>query len=285
MGQVLSESEVAGYRRNGFAAPVTVMSEPEAGAARARLEAIEAEYGPMHYLIKPHLVLTLADELIRLPRLVAAVADLLGPDVMLWDSSFIIKEPGQGKFVSWHQDLTYWGLEGGRDDVVSVWLALSDASERAGCMRMVPGSHLVGMAEHVNTYSPDNVLSRGQTIPGVDETRAVAVPLRPGQMSLHHGWVFHASHPNVTDDRRIGLNMNLIKPSVRQTKIARDTATLLAGRDAHHLYDPEPRPARDFSPEACAFQAGISRLRGLEVNYDPTGRLVNRQVKMTEATP
>jgi len=285
MAQVLSEPQVAAYRRDGFVAPVRVLSEEEALAARARLEAIEAAYGPMHYLVKPHLVLTLADELIRLPGLVGAVADLIGPDVMLWDSSFIIKEPGEGKFVSWHQDLTYWGLEGGRDDVVSVWLALSDASEAAGCMRMVPGSHLSGMAEHVDTYSPDNVLSRGQTIRGVDESKAVAVPLRPGQMSLHHGWVFHASHPNVTNDRRIGLNMNLIKPSVRQTRIPRDTATLLAGRDAYGLYDPEPRPVRDFAPEACAAQAAISRLRGLEVSYNPAGRPVNRQVKMAPAAP
>ncbi len=72
----------------------------------------------MHYVTKPHLLLRMADELVHHELILDAVEDIIGPDILLWDSTFIIKEPGDGKYVSWHQDLTYWGLE--PDDVVSI---------------------------------------------------------------------------------------------------------------------------------------------------------------------
>src|SRR5262249_9754258 len=140
----------------------------------------------------------------------------IGPDILLWDSAFIIKEPQDHKFVSWHQDLTYWGLEPG--DVVSIWLALSPATPESGCMRMIPGSHLKGGVAHRMTVAEHNILSRGQTISEpIDEARSVDIVLQPGEMSLHRGWVFHASHPNRSNERRIGLNMNLAPPHIRQT--------------------------------------------------------------------
>ena len=95
-------------------------------------------------------------------------------------------------------------------------------------------------------------------------------------MSLHHGFTFHASQPNVSGDRRIGFNMNLITPRVVQTAMEDDTAMLLRGEDKGHHFQQEPRPSRDFHPAMCAFQGDISRRRGKSVNYDPTGRLVNK---------
>jgi ectoine hydroxylase-related dioxygenase (phytanoyl-CoA dioxygenase family) len=182
---------------------------------------------------------------------------------LLWDSTFIIKEAGDDKFVSWHQDLTYWGLD--RDDVVSIWLALSPATVESGCMRMMPGSHRGGRVEHKQTIDTANLLSRGQTIAAeLDEAKAVDAPLQPGQMSLHHGWTFHASHPNRSNDRRIGLNMNLTAPSVRQTRFAGDSAMLLRGQDRYRHFIAEKRPTADFEPAAKAFQIEINVRRGLD---------------------
>ena len=274
MSQVLTDAEVARFGRDGFVHPIDVLPEAEALAFRRRLEDAEARFGPMHYVMKPHLLLTLADELVHHPRVVGAVADLLGPDVLMWDSAFIIKEPRTDKFVSWHQDLTYWGLE--PDEVVSVWLALSPATAENGCMRMMPGSHARGMVDHRETLGPDNVLSRGQTIAQpIDESQAVVASLRPGQMSLHHGWTFHASYPNRSDERRIGFNMNLMTPRVRQTKVSNDTAMLLCGEDRIGHFAPEPRPAHDFAPEACAIQAEVCRRRGDTIVPNAADTMIN----------
>lgn len=262
MGKRLTAAERDLYWQQGFLSPITVMTEQEALAYRQRLEAAEAQYGRLHYVTKPHLLLRMADELAHCDAILDAVEDIIGPDILLWDSNFIIKEPGDRKFVSWHQDLTYWGLE--PDDVVSVWLALSPATPQSGCMRMIPGSHRNGRVEHAATFAEDNILSRGQTITAaIDEQAAVDTALRPGQMSLHHGWVFHASHPNASDDRRIGFNMNLIAPHVRQTRFPRDSAMLLRGRDPYGHFEAEPRPQADFTAEARALQLELNRRRGL----------------------
>ena len=271
----LTDDQVAAYGRDGFLSPITVITPERAADYRRRLEAAEAAHGPMHYLVKPHLLLTMADEMAHEPALLDALESLLGPDLLLWDSAFIVKEPGSGKRVSWHQDLTYWGLDS--DEVVSVWLALSPATAESGAMRMVPGSHLLGRQAHREAMAEDNVLSRGQTLEiEIDEGSVVQTVLAPGQMSLHHGWVFHASQPNVSADRRIGFNMNVVTPRVRQTVLEDDSALLLRGRDDCGHFRPEPRPRSDFSPEGVAFQADIARRRGLSINLDPGGRLVSR---------
>lgn len=262
MSKMLTQAQRDRYFRDGFVAPISVMSLEHATVRRRALEAAEARFGTMHYVTKPHLLLLLADELVHHSAILDAVEDIIGPNILLWDSTFIIKEPRDRKYVSWHQDLAYWGLDS--EEVVSVWLALSPATVESGCMRMIPGSHRNGFVEHAATFTSDNILSRGQTIKtAIDERQAVDIVLQPGQMSLHHGWVFHASHANRSGDRRIGFNMNLITPQVRQTRFAGDSAMLLRGRDDQRHFVPEPRPLADFTAEARALQAALNRRRGL----------------------
>ena len=279
MPKSLSQQQIDAYWRDGLVSPIEVMTEDDAAACRAELEAVEARYGAVHYMVKPYLVTMVGDALAHSATLLDAVEDIIGPDVMLWDAAFIIKEPGDNKHVSWHQDLTYWGLDS-VDDIVSVWLALSPATVESGTMKLMPGSHKSGQLSHSPTDDDLNVLSRGQTLDTeIDDSRAIDNVLRPGQMSLHHGLTFHASQPNISEDRRIGFNMNLIRPSVRQLKVANDSAMLLRGEDRFGHFRREPRPASDFAPDAVAFQGEISLARGKEVNYDPAGRLVNTVFK------
>ena len=150
---------------------------------------------------------------------------------MLWSAELFIKEAGTAKIVSWHQDLTYWGL-GETDDEVTAWLALSEVSRASGCMRFVSGSHHQRIVAHRDTFHADNLLSRGQEIAvEVDEADARFVELHPGQMSLHHGRMFHASGPNVSSDRRIGVALRYVTPGVRQQVAKRDYAMLMRGAD------------------------------------------------------
>lgn len=278
MGKALSEAEVERYRRDGFLWPLTALSEGEALACRRELEAVEAAQGPQHYLVKPHVLMRVAARLIRLPAILDTLEDLLGPDLVLFDSAFVIKEPGDGKRVSWHQDLTYWGLEPA--EVTSVWLALSPATAESGAMAMLPGSHRLGRLEHRETYAADNILSRGQTAElAFDEADAVQTVLRPGQFSIHDGWTLHASAPNRSADRRIGFNMNVVRPHVRQSAFAGDTATLLRGEDRYGHWLPEPLAEADYSPGGVAFQAAIAAKRGEAVNLDRRGILQSRAGK------
>jgi non-heme Fe2+,alpha-ketoglutarate-dependent halogenase len=259
----LSPDAVARYRRDGFFFPIRVFSPAEARAYRGRLEDVERAHrglgGELRH--KGHLLFTWLNELIRDPRILDAVEDVLGPDLLCWSSSFFIKEAGDPAFVSWHQDSTYWGLS--EPDVVTAWVAFSESSIESGAMRMIPGTHTEQVA-HRDTFAPDNLLSRGQEVMvEVDEARAVDVVLHPGEMSLHHVRMFHGSPPNRSADRRIGYAIRYIPTRVRQIADGpRDTATLVRGVDAYHHFDPEEAPAADLDPAARSHHAEIMKRQG-----------------------
>ena len=84
----------------------------------------------MHYRHKPYLLMKSTSEIALNPPLLDAVEDLLGPDILLWDEDYVIKVPRNKKYVSWHQDLTYWGLDG--EELVTARVALSPSSPESG---------------------------------------------------------------------------------------------------------------------------------------------------------
>ncbi|RAI00709.1 phytanoyl-CoA dioxygenase [Acuticoccus sediminis] len=252
----LTEAEVEQYRRDGYVFPVPVMSREEAAAYRARLEAFEAASGgPIagNMRHKSHLLFTWANEIAHHPRILDAVESILGPDILLWGSSFFIKEPHTTAYVSWHQDATYWGLDG--SDVVTAWVALADAPVESGAMTFWPRSHQQLQLPHKDTFAEDNLLSRGQEIAvEVPETEGVAVPLRAGEMSLHHVLLVHGSKANTTSDRRIGFALRYIPTRLAQTK-AEDRAMLVRGTDTYGHFALEPQPVADLDEAALAAHA------------------------------
>ena len=96
----LSPAEKEQYRRDGFFFPVRILDAAETANHRRRLEDVEAKYGPMHYRNKPHLLMKSAAEIAHNPGLMNAVEDLLGPDILLWGSAYVIKEPRNTKYIS-----------------------------------------------------------------------------------------------------------------------------------------------------------------------------------------
>jgi ectoine hydroxylase-related dioxygenase (phytanoyl-CoA dioxygenase family) len=162
--------------------------------------------------------------------------------VLVWSCGFFIKEPGSKSYVSWHQDLNYWGLDGDRE--VTAWYALTPATIENGCMRFVPGSHRTKDVPHVDSFAKDNLLTRGQEIAvEVDETSAVNVLLRAGQASFHHGHMFHASGANTTDARRLGLAIRYIAPSMKQRSGDKLLVSHVSGKDEYGHFEVMPPPA------------------------------------------
>ena len=172
MPKRLAAAQQAAYERDGFVAPIDIFSADEAAAIRTALEDAERRYpdgvtGPNRN--NAHYVLPVLDEITHDSRILDAVQDVIGPDILVAGTTLFIKEPETKGFISWHQDARYIGLE--PHDWVTGWLAISDVTEENGCMRMIPGSHKAALAEHVDTYGDDNLLTRGQTVPDVDRDR------------------------------------------------------------------------------------------------------------------
>lgn len=245
-------SFISTYNRDGFVSPVRLLSADQALRHRRELENAEQQIGDLHYKPKVHTILRSPFELVTLPSVLDIVEQMIGPDILLYNVTYIIKEPGSKSHVSWHQDLTYWGLS--HDDQVSMWLALSPATKQSGCMRMVPGSHLAGVVKHQTGDDQNNVLFQSQTVEGVNEEKAAICQLQAGEASFHHGWTLHASQPNCSDERRIGLNVQYLATHVRQTKHDNDSALLVRGKDTFHHFESDIGATANLDPEAIKHQ-------------------------------
>ena len=254
MPKSLSAEQVRRYRGDGFVHPVPVMDAAEAARYRARFEDYERSQGGWYALSegqKLYLLQTWVAELASHPRVLDAVEDVLGPDILVWGTSLFVKDAHDPAFVTWHQDATYWGLEPA-DRILTAWVALSDVPVESGAMKFLPGSHKGGQRAHSDTFHENNLLSRGQEIAvEVDEDEAADVVLKAGEFSLHHVLLAHGSHPNTTDQRRIGFAIRYLPTSARQTKL-RDAAVLVRGVDEYGHFDLFEGPKADLDEAALA---------------------------------
>jgi hypothetical protein len=253
----LSPRTVAAYERDGIVFPLPAIGAEGAAAALRHLEILEARDGGRlspSTNTKPHLLVPWLNALIRDISILDAVESLIGPDILCWGSGFFSKAPGDGSFISWHQDSTYWGLSG--PEIVTAWVALTPSTPQSGCMQVIPGTHTREQVAHRDTFAAGNLLSRGQEIAvEVDLDDAVDVVLQPGEMSLHHVRIFHGSNPNRGALRRTGLAIRYIPTRLAQTGGARTTASLVRGIDRFGHFEAEPVPADEFDAEAVRFHA------------------------------
>jgi len=270
MPKILTQTQIEEFWRNGCVFPIRVMPEAEAIALRGRLEAYEARSGGSlngDLRHKTHLLFSWLGDLVRDTRIVDAIEDLYGPDLLCWTTNFFIKEAANPAFVSWHQDSTYWGLS--KPDVVTAWVALTPSNPANGAMEYIPGTHLSDQLEHRDTFAKNNLLTRGQEVAvAVDEKKAKTIELAPGEISLHHVRLVHGSAANPSADRRIGFAIRYIPTSVAQI-VGGDSATLVRGVDDFHHFEHEPRPTTDMHPDFVALHKRITE-RTAQILYRGT---------------
>ncbi len=242
------------WRRDGFLPVIDVLTPEEARQCRQAFDGLEREVGrdtAEVRILDRHLDVEPVWRLATHPRVLDAVEAVLGPDVMLLASNFFCKYPADERgerFVAWHQDVTYWGLEPPR--AITAWIAIDDADVENGCMSVIPGSHRLGLLEHSKSDRAGNLLSINQEVPDAlfDERRAVSMPLRAGQASLHDGMLLHGSHPNRSSRRRCGLAVRFTTPDVRQVSPNSVRGyyrpVLVRGIDRHGHFPPVEVPWR-----------------------------------------
>ena len=230
MPKVLTKEQIEQYYDQGFISPVKIMSEQDALLIKDELEQVEIEF-PSEINAESrnnlHLSFAFLDALAHNTIIVDAMEDLIGPNISLWASVMFIKEPSSKHYVSWHQDATYMGLD--TLDFPTPWIALSPSNRETGCMTMISGSHKTKIQEHEDTFADNNILTRGQAIQNVDESKAVDLILRPGEMSIHHGAVIHGSQPNNSNQRRIGFSLQSYMPNNVKQVIGRNIWTHVRG--------------------------------------------------------
>lgn len=251
----LTADQVDRYREQGCLFPLRAIAPEQAADAARRILSVDADdlerRGIRHpWLYKCHLVFTWIDDIVRSPAILDAVESLIGPDLLAMSADIWVKAPGEKRHISWHQDANYWFFD--PPAVLTAWVALTEATAANGCMRFGRGTHRLRL-QHIETFDAErNMLSRGQTYPlEVDESQALIDELEPGEMSIHHALLAHASGPNATDRPRVGLAIRYFPASIRSLGGPPITGMLVRGRDHGHFGLERP-PARDLSPEAIA---------------------------------
>jgi len=263
MTKHLTEEQVESFKENGFISPMDGLTAAEAQECLECLEDYEKRTGNAaqdSLTLKSHLPFGLFSRVIRNDKVLDAVEDLIGPNILCWGSSFFVKEPQSPTFVSWHADTYYYGIE--PQETVTAWIAFSPSNLESGCIRCIPGSHKV-KTEFENAPQEHNVLKRGQNTKNVDESKSVYMPLEPGQFSIHHECTVHSSLPNNADYRRIGYSIHYCPTHVRETMYdpvdGKKSAALVRGVDEYNYWDPEPMTEVDYDPVMAAHMVEIRR--------------------------
>ena len=206
------------FQTEGFLSGLDVCDAKEAGRVRDAFDRLEQREGKEHCEIGlqgRHIDVEFIWQLAARRHILDCIEALMGPDILVLSTHFFCKYPAAtSKFVAWHQDVTYWGLE--PPFALTAWYAVDDSDVENGCMRVIPGSHQHGIVEHGKSSSPGNLLSINQSIEtNVEQERAVDLVLKAGQMSIHHGLLVHGSNPNLSSRRRCGLTIRYCPPHVR----------------------------------------------------------------------
>ncbi len=202
----LTSDQLRQYEEEGYVSPIDVLSKEEANEVKEEIELIEKKWPDeleglgRNYV---HLISPVFDKICNNPKILDAVESLIGKNILICGTTLFIKNPNEKGFVSFHQDAKYIGLE--PHNWVTAWVAITDANEENGCMRMWSGSHKNDLQYHNQKFDENNLLTRGQTVENVPINETKPVILKAGQISLHHPKVVHGSGLNKSNDRRIGF--------------------------------------------------------------------------------
>ena len=253
MANRLTQFEIDAFHEHGFLPGIDVFGEEECDAFRSRVEAFEQarpDAVAWAFDIKTNLLFDWVYELSRDSRLLDAIEDLIGPDILLTNSIFRIKEPGSATFYGWHQDAARIQVEPG---FVLAFIAISDATPDNGCLRVIPGSQHEVQPFGLVSYA-DRQVAR---VREVDETAAVDMVLAKGQVGLLHCNTIHGSGPNRSSGRRIGLINDYTPPFARQST-GMGSGQLVRGKDRWDHFGAEPVPVG-----ACTREDVLARRRVL----------------------
>lgn len=214
----LTGEQLADYEELGFLHSIPILSDVEALYYRAEVErTCQALGGRVTRVDAPHLFFRWAWELSTHARLLDCLEQLLGPNILLKSTRIFYKYGRSDSFVGWHQDGVTEGIEGAH--VPAIWLGLTEATVENGCLRVVPRSHRLGLVAHANYPNADNLTTQGLTAQARIDSPYDVVML-PGEMSLHHPLVLHASNPNRSAGPRIGFSATYSNPALCGSRTA-----------------------------------------------------------------
>ena len=175
-------------------------------------------------------------DLAQHPKLIAVVQELIGQDLLLFRSTLMFKPAFHGSSHGLHQDSAYWPME--PPNLVTVSIALNDATPENGCFKVIPKSHLWGMQSwgHIAREQDAALTDRKEVA-----AQQMDVPLSAGSALFFHSLMVHGSGPNATPHPRNTALYAYFSPQVRYVpqggKPAERTFPVVAGLGGQNRID------------------------------------------------
>ena len=145
----LTAKQIKDYEVQGYVAPIDILSPEEAKKIKTEIEYIEKKWPDELIRLgrnNAHYISPVLDQVCHNSKILDAVESIIGKDILVGGTTLFIKDPDNKGFVSWHQDAKYIGFE--PHNWVTAWLAITNANEENGCMRMCPGTHKEKIRQH-----------------------------------------------------------------------------------------------------------------------------------------
>ena len=153
----LTPEQLSQYQHDGYISPIDIFSAEEVKIVRDEIESIEKNWPDELIGVgrnNVHMISPVFDEVVHNSKILDAVEDLIGRDILAAGTTLFIKDPEKKSFVSWHQDAKYQGFK--PHNFVTAWVAITDSNKNNGCMLMWPGSHSE-IKDHQDTFDENNI--------------------------------------------------------------------------------------------------------------------------------
>jgi len=228
-GKKLKKEQVVFYRKNGYLLTKKPLFTAEKFQTLCNIfEELLAKYGNTKgdELDVPHFKESRLFEFLMADEVLDIVEDLIGPNIGLWSSHFICKEPKTGGSTPWHEDSAYWeGRFDRYDDIVTLWLAIDRSTMENGCMGVIPGTHRDGFSEYVQTGAEHKIFNTKIKDELVDTEKVVWFELEKNYYSLHDSRIIHGANANESDNRRTGYTMRYFNTDLKLNRDHPNNAT------------------------------------------------------------
>jgi len=250
------------YNDNGYFFPVKIFNQNEIADIYndfTKTFIINNKIINKEYLTKSHLILPWVSKIIFNKNIINNVQQLLSnKNILCWSSTFFVKEPNKSQFVSWHQDIKYWGLKPA--NLVTASLSITPSNIQTGCLNVVSGSHKEKILSHKKKFNKNNLLSQGQFIDNdnINQEKIVNLILKSGECSFHHPNIIHGSDKNDSSNFRILFAIRYISADVKQESNQYNTATLVSGENFNKFFINEPIPEIAFGKKEMNYFKNIN---------------------------
>ena len=245
------------FFNKGFIYPIKAFDETKAREIKDSYidyyQSIKSSSEKIEHKTKSHLLFNWAQKIVFNQNILDTVTNILGKDIVAWNSLIFLKEPGSKKFVSYHQDQNYWNIQ--MDKGMTVQVALTESSIENGCLQILPESHKKNY-NHFDKKDTNNLLARGQEVKLSDKenNNLENIILKPGEFCAFHGNIVHGSKINTTDDYRFLFSIRYLTPDNKiDEKLYYNYSTLVNGEDNYEYFKMEPNLNKNSKVECKNF--------------------------------